>query len=176
MCDICNGMTQDHLVDRTRGHIESTGWALQGVEPDAGGPGCVYSIGLLSSYDHPELLIVDDDVARGASLLNALGRAIRDGAIIEPGDELDLGGCEAELIDIHPTHLRDGLMAMWDVAGHHGPDGEPLELEAYQVLVPGPMPGGDRLPDVRLDGPGPALSGAGPNRAARRAGARRHWR
>jgi hypothetical protein len=110
MCDICNGRTPDRAIADLRAFIRRTGWGVQGVEPDPGSPGWAYTIGLLTSYDHPELLIVDHDIGRGAQILNSLAWNIRDGSIIEPGDAIDLGGCRAEVIDIHPHHLHNGTI------------------------------------------------------------------
>lgn len=172
MCDICDGKTYEQAVAETRDRIRRVGWGLQGVEPAPGIPGWTYTIGLLASYDHPELLLVDDELGRAGSILNAMGRAVRDGDIIEPGDNIDLGGCRAGVVDIHPDHLSGGVLAAWHSV-HTVPGGEPFELEACQVVVHDPLPGGDRLPQVRLDLPGSALGRTGPNRAQRRAVARR---
>lgn len=172
MCDICDGKTHEQVEAETRGHIRRLGWALQGVEPSAGCHGWVYTIGLLDSYDHPELVLIDDDWARGGSLLNVLGRAVRDGDIFQPGDRIDLGERWAEVIDVHPDHLTSDVLAVWHNVRGSGSDLLPLEPEAYQVVVHGPLPDGDVLPDVRLDRPGPVLGRTGPDRAPRRAASR----
>lgn len=174
MCDICNGKTYEQVEAETRDRVRQLGWAVQGVQPSDGHPGWAYTVGLLDSYDHPELVVVDDDWARGASLLNALGRAVRDGAIFEPGDAIDLCGSRAEVIDVHPDHLASNVMAMWHNIRGPGSGLLPLDLEAYQLVARDPLPDGDVLPDVRLGGPGPVLGVTGPNRAERRAAAR--WR
>lgn len=176
MCDICNGRTPDQAIADLRAFIRRTGWGVQGVEPDPGSPGWAYTIGLLTSYDHPELLIVDHDIGRGAQILNSLAWNIRDGSIIEPGDAIDLGGCRAEVIDIDPHHLHNGTMAVWPRIHPPMPGGESPELEAYQVVALDPLPDGKRLPDVRLDVRHPVLGGNGPNRAQRRAARRRRTR
>lgn len=166
MCDICNGTTIEQALADIRGHIRSVGWALQGVEPEPGIHGWTYTVGLLESYDHPELLVVDDDVARAGSILNVMGRAIRDGDVIAPGDPIDLGGTPSELIDIHPVHLTGGLMATWHNLHAPASGGLPLELEAYQLVVAGPLPGGELLPAVRLDDPTATFDRPDPGRAA----------
>ncbi len=174
MCDICDGKTHDQVEAETRGHIRRLGWALRGVEPSPESHGWVYTIGLLDSYDHPELVLVDDDWARGGALLNVLGRAVRDGDILQPGDTIDLGERWAEVIDVHPEHLFSDVLALWYNVRGPGSGLLPLDPEAYQVVVHGTLPDGDVLPDVRLDRPGPVLGRHRPAGAEERAAARWH--
>lgn len=171
MCDICDGRTLADTLDHTDDIVRRVGWALQAVEPAPGSPGWVYTIGLLTSYDHPELVLVDDDVARAASLLNAAGREVRDGALFEPGDHFDLGRTGVEVVNIHPVHLQAGAMAVWVALHQQGPDDRP-PLEAYQLWVDERPPEGSGGSGIRLDSPIPVLGASGLNRAARRSASR----
>ena len=171
MCDMCDGQSLDAHLDDVRDRIRRGGWALQGVEPGAEGHGWTYTVGLLASYDHPELVVVDDDLRRGGSLLDAMARAIRDGAVIEPGDRIDLDGARAEVVDVHPDHLAGDLLVT--CRRLLGPGGGPDDLEAHQVVVHGDLPGGGRLPDIRLDRPVPGPPDRGSHLSARDVAARR---
>lgn len=166
MCDICDGKTFEATLTDILDHVRTTGWALSGVESEPDQTGWAYTIGLMDSYDHPELVIVDDDWARGASILNSLGRAVRDGEAFVAGDLVRLGTTHAELVAIHPVHLAGDLMGMWHNVRMPGNDALALSLEAYQLVVHGPLPDGGVLPAVRLDDPETDLVGPDPDAAA----------
>lgn len=172
MCDICNGTSFEQFLLDVIDDIRTTGWHVSGVEPELGRNGWAYTVGLMDSYDHPELVIVDDDWTRGAWILNALGKAVRDGAVFAPGERIHLGAAHAEIVDVHPVHRAGDLMGTWHTVHAPGSDTLPLDLEAHQLVVHGPLPDGATLPDVRLDQPGVVLEGyspgptPGPGRAA----------
>ncbi len=159
MCEMCDGKSFQQVLDDTRDHVRRFGWAVRGVEPEPTRPGWVYTVGLLDSYEHPELVVFDDDWSRGASLLNALGRAVRDGEELVPGDHIALGaGASAHIVDVHPDHLATELFAMWHNVRQVGTVTPPEELAAHQVVLLHPEPGQHGPGELRLDRPAPVAA------------------
>jgi hypothetical protein len=156
MCEMCDGKSFHQVLDDTRDHVRRFGWAVRGVQAEEGRPGWVITVGLLDSYEHPELVVFDDDWFRGASLLNALGRAVRDGEELVPGDHLGLGpGAAAHVVDVHPDHLGTEVFAMWHNVRRVGTVTPPDELLAHQVVLLHPEAGQQGPDGIRLDRPAP---------------------
>jgi hypothetical protein len=146
MCEICEGSTIDEYLEHVREVVRSHGWALQSVG-GSGAVGWVYTIGLTSSYGHPELLTIDTDVGRAARLLNELGRMVRDGGRLRPGIMTTADDGTVELLAVHPVHARSDLVATWHSL--HAP--EAPELDLLQVVVPEVVAHGPRGLRERLD-------------------------
>jgi hypothetical protein len=73
--------SEQRLVD----DIARVGWHLIGVDRDADRPSFVYSIGLMVTFDHPEVIMFGLDVRLMADVINTMGREIRSGrTFIEP--------------------------------------------------------------------------------------------
>ncbi len=92
--------------------IERYGWLCQGVFPtaDSPGPRFTYTVGL-TRWNHPELILfgVSHDVAQG--MLNDLGGRVRDGAVLEVGQQLDdlIVGLPARLVQVDDTTEHFGM-------------------------------------------------------------------
>jgi len=132
MCDICDGATWGEVLLRTHLAIAEVGWSYTAV---TGGPGAscwTYTVGLTSTFDHPELVVtgVTPDVA--ARLLEALCLRIKDGDRLVDGAERTVGA--VRLVEVHPAQLEPTLA---DWVRYYGALGEPLTtLRALQVVVP----------------------------------------
>lgn len=58
MCSICDGATFDEVCARYQRNIERYGWTAVEVEAGPHGRGWTYTIGLTSTFDVPELVVV----------------------------------------------------------------------------------------------------------------------
>ncbi len=64
-------------------YIRSHGWHMVGVESDEEGPGSAYSVGLLRTFGHPEILVVGLDTPVLFGMINQIGELIRTGKRFE---------------------------------------------------------------------------------------------
>ena len=110
MCDICDGYTHEEVLRATELHIIGHGWALQGVEPDPDrdGGGWTYTVGLIESFAHPELVITDTDYQTAGEMLNALGEGVRAGDDIRRMEPFGF-----TFRDVHPAHFENDLLNTW---------------------------------------------------------------
>lgn len=165
MCELCDGATYEEVLAREAELIRQYGFLVMTVE---GVPGWSYTIGLLDSADHPELIAVGGEEGPRARLVHGLATKTLDGEHFHAGDRIDLGESRiATVFMVHPIHFELEPFAMWqnlaDIGAihRHSP-------RAVQIL----------LPDVLLDGATQPLladpsarigNGPQPNRAQRRA-------
>jgi hypothetical protein len=176
MCEICAGKTYDDLYRRIHGSVAAGGWALQGVGGGTDGRLWVYSIGLIENFGHPELVITDGDTRGSAMLLNQIGDWIAAGDRYPAGSGIVDDEFTISFGAVHPEVLDAGLCAMWtDYYRWRG--WTPGPLEALQVVTETPWSCEHTEERRALARPGafPLDGGAGrgPNRAQRRARARR---
>jgi hypothetical protein len=116
MCSICDGFSLDEVLARCAAVITHEGFVLQGVGDPAGdahGPGWVYTVGLLDSAGHPELIIAGAPLEPSAQLLHQLGVAVLDGARFEIGDTIAVGSEVARVGTVHPIQFRNDTFATW---------------------------------------------------------------
>jgi hypothetical protein len=135
MCIMCEGADRDEFLFDLHHRVFRHGWALQGVT-GSGPPGLdwVYSVGLAGGFDHPELVVLGD-VGTGGAVINQLGERVRDGQTFEAGDEVAVSVGDVGLVEVHPDHLTNGLIATWvDYYGSIGPPFPPVGL--LQVVLP----------------------------------------
>lgn len=69
----------DRSEQRVVDDIARHGWHLMGVLADHDGPGLVYSIGLMETLGHPEIIIFGLDHTLMATVVNSVGKEIRAG-------------------------------------------------------------------------------------------------
>jgi hypothetical protein len=134
MCDICDGMTHDESNLKTMRAIDQYGWSVVGVQC---GPrvGWAYTIGLLESFDHPELVVVGLDWPGCGVLLNHLGEQVRAGRPLYPGLEFPDDGIELGVVAPEQWQVRE-TFAGW--LGYYAWRGDaPTEPAAVQVFVDG---------------------------------------
>ncbi len=177
MCDICNGRTHEELRIKMREYIGSRGWAVQAVGSSPQESGWVYTVGLIETFGHPELVVTHPDPAAYGSLLNRIGEHVRRGERFRTGQELDLGGYLVEFGSVHASYLADGLMASWDDC-YRRTGASPGTLEVLQVVLPLTRwcEHCDRVRRCLAWPGGFDVGGDGPNRMARRAMMRRRDR
>ena len=108
------------------------GWYGCAVEPHPPELGWAYTIGL-ASRGHPEFIVLDppSDAAR---ILQTLADSVLEGGdVYRHMDTGQLGPYQARFRRVHPTHLRDGLIALWE--DYYECTGQSVEGEVLQVVL-----------------------------------------
>jgi hypothetical protein len=173
MCMMCNGASRDEVRFHLHGTISRHGWAIFGVG-DHETTGWLYTIGLVAGFNHPELVVVGQEPALAAAVLNHLGERVRRGERFDVADRTAVGDeSEVGLRHVHPVQIELGLLNAWvDYYGALGPPyPEPQALQV--VLSDGRYCHQHQQAQPLLDGPTDVLPIRPPNRAARRALQRR---
>ena len=168
MCKLCDGATEEEVRDELHAIVQRYGWAVQGVETEAGGSPFTYTIGL-TGLGHPELVIVGVDHRVAGMAINELGERVRHGERFEPGR---LGatvlGHSVELVEVDDIHVDEGLIgACFDYYEHYGTSD--TEIDVVQVYVPTVLTWADGGgPQPRLDRPDTHVYGFATGRPPRR--------
>ncbi|MCU1430452.1 MAG: hypothetical protein JWL83_4452 [Actinomycetia bacterium] len=181
MCLICDGFTLEEVLERDAATIAEGGFVVQMVQGSDGevdAPGWAYTIGLLDSAGHPELVAAGADVKTSGRLLQALAGSVMDGERFEIGDTIRLGGDVARVGAVHNVQFRLDTFNMWHNLKSAG-FLQAEELDAVQIVMPHGWfcaEHGDRQPllsnaHARVD-----VASIPPNRATRRARERSHRR
>jgi hypothetical protein len=95
--------------------VSEYGWAVSGSRGDDQAPPWAYSVGLWLNSQGPELIVCGLPLENAASIINAIGARVADGADIGPGVVLD-DVCQAPL-SFRPVDLSwrtSGLLAASD--------------------------------------------------------------
>jgi Domain of unknown function (DUF4262) len=129
---ICDGDPRS-LIDHVHDAIRIYGWAIQSVEGTGRRPGWAYTVGLLTSYHHPELVMLSYDPIGAGRQLNEIASYVRDGGVLAPGDTVELPNGVGDLIAVHPVHLHSGLMAVGNAVYEQHPNRGARPLDALQV-------------------------------------------
>jgi len=108
MCLLCDGYSEQQVMQQIDLAIRVHGWQLTQVE-DEHLP-WTYTIGLLETYGHPELLVVDLKPDAEVALLQALVEIIQQHGSLPP-DELGRRGLA--VVPVHEAHLSTSLLASW---------------------------------------------------------------
>jgi hypothetical protein len=88
MCDLCGGMTDEQYSRQLEQNIKTYGWTMCYVEGDDGrNPGFGYTLGL-SLYQHPEIIVFDDEPWFAQLSLKPLAWAVMEGVEFDEGDDL----------------------------------------------------------------------------------------
>jgi hypothetical protein len=69
----------DEVEQNILDDVERMGWSLICVREDARGPSFVYSIGMMQTLNHPEIMMFGLDVDLMGSIINGMGFEIREG-------------------------------------------------------------------------------------------------
>lgn len=109
---MCNGQSIDDYVDSVQGMIERHGWALQYVNSDDENsdpldgeilPAFCYTVGL-TTFGHPEIVLVGRAADESAAVLNALGRRVSvAGERFDAGIDCRAAGFELSFVDVVDT-------------------------------------------------------------------------
>ena len=163
------------VADHASQMIETTGCGVVSSGP-AGDRSITYTIGLLETFGHPELVITSVDGAEALRTLTPFVNLLRhgfDGPRMflhdEPAQDSDREFCR--FIAVNHRHLTDGTFcAWWDVYQRRAIT--PPELQVIQIVVPDSSfcsvhQGGQWLLDGSMpDGPPTVRLGRAERRAA----------
>jgi hypothetical protein len=96
--------------------VASHGWHIVGVDAHNNGPDFAFSVGLLYTLGHPEILIMGLKHSISAHLINDMGDAIRSGKRFEAGHYYNdiADGFPLAFVAIDQRYYRDHLgYALW---------------------------------------------------------------
>jgi hypothetical protein len=140
MCMMCDGYSLDEVLALQAAHLDVEQFLVQPVgSPD--GPfehNWAYTVGLIESVGHDELIVAGADVELSYRLLMALGEAVLDGDRFEVGDRLQFGDVTGDVgfvAEVAPVQYQLETFNVWHNlesygALTHGP------LKAVQIIVP----------------------------------------
>jgi hypothetical protein len=137
MCEICDGASDEAMFARYTELIRAFGFMVMTVDGGGGpGGGWSYTIGLLDSADHPELIVVGGEPQARALLVQGVAIGALDGEHYHVGDTIDLGESRiARVGTVHPIHFELETFAIWqnlaDIGAIHR-----HEPRAVQLLLP----------------------------------------
>ena len=132
MCVICDGGSEEELLADEFVRMALDGYVMVSVEPE---PTWAYTIGLLKSFDHPELVVtgLSDDTA--AHVMSHFVARIRKGErFTTSSPPVPLCNCTtATFGTVHPAQWDRGRFDHW--LRYYGWAGDPPPIrEAVQVL------------------------------------------
>lgn len=174
MCAMCDGATHEEFLADTHERIQRFGFTVLGVEAEPGVEPWLYTVGLVEHHDHPELYLTGVPVGFAGALLNHWSRYIIKGHRLAPGETALAGGIcfadgETTFVGDLYFHIGEVDDSLWDgdtfnqwKQYYRWRGGIRPEPAAVELIVCGNQPAVT------------APAGLGrPNRAARRAQARR---
>lgn len=177
MCIICDGASQEEALAHLATLVARHGWAVQVVEDFPPQAAWCYSIGLAHGFDHPELVVVGGRIQMSGMLINQLAERVRSGERFRVGEQVRLPSGTVELGEVHPTHVEQGLIAMWP-AYTQGLGAPPPRCRLLQIIPTAARCGAVPSSVLRLSDPAAEVVRSGtavcryPNRAERRAAGR----
>ena len=135
----------DHTIHE---HIEKFGWHVALIPEDEVGPAFAFSVGLVKSFNHPEILIVGLNVQLMHQMINGIGDEVKAGKRFSPGHKYPgfLEGHECLFQTVDEKFYRDYLGTA--TAFYRGKD-----FPVLQCLWPdmnGVFPGEPEFPDNLL--------------------------
>lgn len=132
MCFICDGGTEEEWAARTRDRIREFGFTMVAV--GSGTRSWTYTIGLLETFGHPELVVTTLAAQSAFGLINGMVDRIRSGERFDASSrETSLQGQPVRFGLVHRTQWVQGRFAAW--VNHYGESGFlPAEPNAVQLL------------------------------------------
>jgi hypothetical protein len=125
----------DEHEQNVLGDIARVGWSVIIIPTDDEGPGFAYSVGIMHTLDHPELIMFGLDGNVAALLINAMGDMVRDGRRFDAAGLyegiIDRYACKCLAVAARWHEVYLGY-AMW----HRRQVGRIGTLEAVQCLWP----------------------------------------
>ncbi len=102
-------MAIDDPLHACRADIEAGGHTVAAIVGDESGCDWAYSIGLMHSYGHPELIIVGLEAPFAGAVIEVLSRRVGEGEHFIPGSSIELdGGLELRLHLVDPLWCSRG--------------------------------------------------------------------
>jgi len=113
MCVMCNGGTIEDLFRILDLQIIDRGFAIVPISTRTENKGWVYTIGLIDSKEHPELVVAGYPLDLAIDVVDQLGTAVIAGDRVDPTARLAVNGLEIGARSVHERHLRGDLIARW---------------------------------------------------------------
>lgn len=129
---MCDGGTVEEWLEETRQRIDRQGFTM--VSVGGGKSSWTYTIGLVESLDHPELVVTGLGGEYEQSLIGDVVAHIKNGERFEIGDTA-LHGVPLRIGHVHPTQWRCGRFNLW-LEYYDAHEGTPPEPAAVQILWP----------------------------------------
>ncbi len=107
MCLRCDGYSEEQVMLAIDLTVRTHGWQLTQVEDERP---FSYTVGLLQTFGHPELVVVDMKLDSAADLIGFLVRMLESNGRI---DHEQLGTYGTELVTVHPNHLNGEWFGTW---------------------------------------------------------------
>jgi hypothetical protein len=126
---------RDEIEERILEDVKQCGWHLIIVPDDEEGPGFVYSVGMMHTLKHPEIIMFGLETDLMVDVINGMGEQIRQGQrYAEAGlAEGFLKGHACRMVPVakhwHAEYMR---YAMW----HHHHTGQSGAFAAVQCVWP----------------------------------------
>ena len=89
MIERFRGRELDESEREVLGHVERHGWNVTNIHERDGAPGWAFTIGLFETFGHPEVAIFGMDLQTRHSILNWIGKNVREGNSFTAGQEHD---------------------------------------------------------------------------------------
>jgi hypothetical protein len=138
---MCDGQGLEEVLADNAAVLARSGFMLQGVVGPGGidDPGCwVYTVGLLDSATHPEMIIAGASLNISSSVLSMLAQAAIGGERFAVGETIDLGEGIARVGAVHPIHYERDTFNVWHELRQRG-DVRARKLSAVQIVLPGEL-------------------------------------
>lgn len=136
MCRMCDGLSLDDVLADDAAQIAEHGYVLIGVDdPDPDRSPWIYTVGLLDTAGHPELIIAGVSIDTSASLLSALAGSVLEGERYEAGETIRLPRGVARVGAVNEVQYELDTFNMWHNQWVEG-NVQAAELEALQILLP----------------------------------------
>jgi hypothetical protein len=89
MIERFQGRELDESERNILSHVEDYGWSIVNIREPEGLPGWAFTVGLYENFGHPEVTIFGMQAQTRHSILNWIGRNVREGKAFEAGREYD---------------------------------------------------------------------------------------
>ena len=73
----------DEVNKRVIQSVRTCGWTVMSIVEDAQGPAFSYSIGLFSTFKHPEVIVLGLGCETGKATVNTIGQEVKKGSVFE---------------------------------------------------------------------------------------------
>jgi hypothetical protein len=85
--------------------VAQSGWCVIKVPADEDNPGFAYTVGLGTSFAHPEVIVLGLDPSVMHEMLNAIGELVSQGSAFHTGESSPdvLAGYEVQFVEVSPA-------------------------------------------------------------------------
>jgi Domain of unknown function (DUF4262) len=132
---MCKGATRDEVRQNLYLQICTNGFALVPVGRGWDDNGWAYTLGLVDSHNHPELVVAGVPLGKAVTVLDQLATSVLDGTRYDTSDRAAAFNAEIGFAEVRALHIRRGLMDGW--IDYYGAAGRrDLDLRVLQVVLP----------------------------------------